>query len=439
MPSSTDPRSGRVFAARLARLGVFDPVGDQVGKVRDLVIVLAGARNQPQARGLVVEVPGRKRVFLPLQRVTSMADGQVITTGTLNVRRFSKTDIELLVLGEVIGREVSLHPDGAPAVVEDLAIQRNTRGDWDVTKVFVRRGRRQRGLIRRHGETLLVDVADVKGLAGDPRNLQDSLLVATFAGLKAADIAEMLHDMSSRRRVELAAELDDERLADVLEELPEDDQIEIIDNLDRERAAAVLEAMQPDDAADLLAELSEDVQHLLLSAMDAEEADDVRRLLAYDEHTAGGLMTTDPIILAPEASVAEALAMVRNEDIPPSIAAAVFVTQPPHDTPTGVFLGVVHLQRMLREPPHLPVGRLIDKGVRPIDADAALRSVHRQLATYNLVSLPVTDDRDRLVGAVTVDDVLDHLLPDDWRDDDDDTDIGPGFIPEDTGGRNGRG
>ncbi len=409
--------SGRVFSARLAGLPVFDPVGDQVGKVRDVVIVMHGERNQPQARGLVVEVPGRKRVFMPMQRVTSMDAGQVSSTGVLSLRRFVKHETELLVIAEVLERQVQL-ADGSPAVVEDLALQRTPRGIWSIPKVFVRKGQVMRGLgarWRRRGETLLVDISEVAGLAGEAENQGASLLLASFADLRAADIAEMLHDMSGKRRAELAAELDDDRLADVLEELPDDDQVEIINALDTHRAANVLEAMQPDDAADLLGELGDELQEQLLLAMDEEEAEDVRRLLAYDENTAGGLMTTEPVVLGPEASVAEALALVRRADISPALAAAVYVTRGPHETPTGRFLGTVHLQRMLREPPHLAVGALLDKGIEPLDTDAPLGLITRRLATYNLVSLPVTDDDDHLLGAVTVDDVLDHLLPEDWR------------------------
>ncbi|MFV0457945.1 MAG: magnesium transporter MgtE N-terminal domain-containing protein [Actinomycetales bacterium] len=426
--------TGRIFAARLAGLAVFDPVGERVGTVRDVVLIPHGDGNRPQARGLVVEVPGRRRVFMPMQRVTSMKSGQVISTGVIDLRRFATHETEQLAIADVLERQVSL-ADGAPAVVEDLAMERSPRGAWIVNKVFVRRGTVRRGIgarFRRRGETLLVDVNEVKGLTGRPEDQGVSIMLASFANLKAADIAELLHDMSVRRRAELAAELDDERLADVLEELPDDDQVQIINYLDTSRAAEVLEAMQPDDAADLLGELDPDLQERLLLAMDDEEAADVRRLLAYDENTAGGLMTTDPVILGPEASVAEGLALARREDVSPALSAAIYVTRSPHDTPTGRFVGTVHLQRMLREPPHLPIGSLIDKAIEPLEPNDTLSLITRRLATYNLVSLPVTDENDHLLGAVTIDDVLDHLLPDDWREhgedvEDEDLDDEPGY------------
>jgi Mg/Co/Ni transporter MgtE len=225
-----------------------------------------------------------------------------------------------------------------------------------------------------------------------------------------------MHHLSAKRRAEVAAALPDERLADVMEELPEDDQVEIIGKLKDERAADVLEAMDPDDAADLLSELPGDEAERLLQLMEPEEAAPVRRLLSYEEDTAGGLMTTEPIVLEPDATVAEALARIRISDHKPALAAQIFVCRPPNETPTGRYLGTVHFQRLLREPPYMLVGSLVDDDLDPLPPDTPLSLVTSYLATYNLVSAPVVDEADHLLGAVTVDDVLDHLLPEDWRD-----------------------
>lgn len=193
----------------------------------------------------------------------------------------------------------------------------------------------------------------------------------------------------------------------------------IVSSLSTERAAHVLDVMQPDDAADLVSELSTQQASELLALMAPEEAEDVRRLLVYDEHTAGGLMTTEPVILPPEATVATALAHARRRDVTPALSAMVFVVRPPLETPTGRLLGVVHLQRMLREPPHEALGTLLDQDVEPVDPHDVIGKVTRLLATYNLTALPVVDEDRRLLGAVSVDDVLDHLLPEDWREADD--------------------
>ena len=408
----------RVFVARLAGLAVFDPLGDQVGKVRDAVVVFSARQQTPRAVGLVVEVPGRRRVFVPMTRVTSMDAGQVITTGLVNLRRFEQRETETLVLGEMLDRTVDLRETGEPVVVEDLAIEQGRRGEWHVTRVFVRRGRT--GRLRRRGETFVVPFEDVTGFGVVEQRQGAANLLAAFEELKAADLAEMIHELTPKRRLEVAAALDDERLADVLEELPEDDQVEILSVLGGERAADVLEAMQPDDAADLLSELPKDQAEQLLDLMEPEEADDVRRLLAYDERTAGGMMTPEPVILSPDATVAEALAHVRRQEISPALAAAVYVCRPPLETPSGRYLGLVHIQRLLRESPREALGGMLDKDVEPVGVHTELPAITRHLATYNLVAVPVTDDLGRLVGVVTVDDVLDHLLPEDWRDTDDD-------------------
>ncbi|RKS72477.1 Mg/Co/Ni transporter MgtE [Motilibacter peucedani] len=402
----------RVYAARLAGTGVFDPTGDQVGKVRDVVCLLR-QEQRPRVLGLVVEVLGRRPVFLPMTRVTAVDPGSVITTGIVNMRRFSQRPTETLVLGELLDRKVTLVEDSTTVTVEDIALEQTRTRDWVLDKVHV--SRPAKGL-RRRGEALTVDWDAVTGFSLQEQGQGATNLLAAFEEMRAPDLANVLHDLSPKRRAEVAAALDDEKLADVLEELPEDDQVEILGNLDEARAADVLEAMGPDDAADLLAELPEHEAEKLLALMEPGEAADVRRLLSYDELTAGGMMTTEPVILPPDATVAEALARVRVADLSPALASSVYVCRPPLETPTGRFLGTAHIQRLLREPPSSLVSGVVDKDVDPLLPQTTLPAVTHYLATYNLVAIAVVDDNDHLLGAVTVDDVLDHLLPDDWRD-----------------------
>ena len=421
----------RVFVARLAALSVFDPLGDQVGRVRDVVVHFSSGRRAPSVIGLVVEVPGRRRVFVPMTRVTSVDAGQVITTGLVNMRRFEQRTGETLVLAELFERtiRVSVSDESFEATVEDIAIEQEPNRDWVIVRVFARKGSGGTRIISRlggrRGETVLVDIQDVTGLQLEAEDQSAAKLLESYEGLKPADLAEVIHDLTPKRRASIAHALDDERLADVLEELPEDDQVEILRGLGRERAADVLEAMQPDDAADLLLELSPENAEELLRLMEPDEAADLRRLLAYDEDTAGGLMTTEPVILGPEATIAEALAVVRRVELSPALAATVFVCRPPLETPTGRFLGLVHIQRLLRDPPHAFLGSILDKDLEPLAPDAPIGRVTRMLATYNLVGVPVVDENGRLLGAVTVDDVLDHLLPEDWREERNEVTHGP--------------
>ncbi|WP_246074966.1 magnesium transporter MgtE N-terminal domain-containing protein [Nonomuraea terrae] len=394
----------QIFVARLAGTPVFDPAGDQIGRVRDVVVGLRIGRR-PNVHGFVVEVQPRRRVFLPITRVRRIEAGSVVFTGKLNMRRFEQRVTETLVIGEML--DLAVHLGEQPMTVYDVAMEEVTPSTWQITKVALYKGRRR--------EPRIVDWGEVTGFDTLQRDQGAAGLIAAFESLRAADMASALHDLPSKRRIEIARALNDTRLADVLEELPPDDQIGILGTLDPERAADVLEEMGPDDAADLLHDLPDEQAARLLALMEPGEAAPVRRLLTYPETSAGGVMTSEPVILPPTATVAEALAHIRQQDLSPAIACQVYVTRPPTETPTGTYLGVSHFQRLLREPPSTLLGRVLDPSIDPIKPEFTLHEVTYYLANYNLVAAPVVDELGRLVGAVTVDDVLDHILPEDWR------------------------
>ena len=402
--------NGRIFVARIAGLPVFDPNGDQVGRVRDVVVALRIGKDAPRALGLVLEIQSRRRIFVPIGRVNSFdPESVVLTTGTVSLRRFDKRPGETLVLAELLDRQVTVVDTSEEATVVDVALEQ-TRADWFVTRVAVRKGKG-----RRRSELLQLTWDDVTGFSLPADGQGAANLLAVFEKLRPADLAGVLHDLSGKRRAEIVAALDDERLADVLEELPEDEQVELLSGLADDRAADVLEAMAPDDAADLLGELPPAEAERLLMLMEPEEAHPVRQLLRYADDTAGGLMTSEPLILLPNATVADALASIRNPDLSPALAAQVYVVRPPFATPTGRFLGTAHFQRLLREPPSALLGSVIDTDIDAVAPDCPLQDLTRHLASYNLVAVPVVDSEQRLLGAVTIDDVLDHLLPQDWR------------------------
>lgn len=403
----------RVFVARLVGLPVFDPRGDQVGKVRDIVVALRSESNQPRVLGMVAEVLGRRRIFVPMTRVTAIEGGQVHTTGLLNMRRFELRQAETLVIGQMLDRRVTIRPTGVTGDVYDVGMEQARNRDWVISRVAVQEP--GKGL-RRRGQTHIVEWRDVEGLTRREDEQGATHLLAALTDLRPADAAAVIHDLPSERRTAVIAGLNDERLADVLEELPDDDQVEIMHLLDTERAADVLQEMSADDAADLIADLSPETAATLLAAMEPGEAEDVRRLMSYAEHTAGAMMTPEPVILSPDSTVADALAHVRHPELTSSLAALVYVCRQPLETPTGRLLGVAHIQRLLREPPSTLMGAVLDVSLDPLRPDATIDQVAAHLATYNLVAAPVVDEEGRLLGAVTVDDLLDHMLPDGWRD-----------------------
>ena len=409
----------RVYIGKLAGTGVFDPLGDQVGKIHDVVVIFR-LKSEANVIGFVVEVGPRKRVFLPLTRVTSIEAGSVITTGLLNIRSFTQRPIETLVLSELFDRVVTMNDGSGQVRILDVAMRQRRPKDWVISTLHVQRVRTSSLGFTRSGETLTVDVTEVSGLLKTNSNQSATALLQYTEDMRAADLADFIHSLPQDRKIAVAQQLTDARLADVLEELGDDDRVVIVSALQAARAADVLDVMQPDDAADLVAELPTAKAQSLLALMEPEEAEDVRRLMTYEESTAGSLMTTEPVIFGPTATVAQMLAAVRREDIPASIATVAFIARPPQETPTGQYLGMVHIQRALREPPQTLLGTILDRDIEAVDPNAHIAKVTRLLATYNLTVLPVVDEDGHLHGAVSVDDVLDELLPEDWRDFDDD-------------------
>lgn len=411
----------RVYAARLAGMVVLGPDGESIGRVRDVVIGISVIRAQPRVLGLVIELLNRRRIFVPILRVTAIEPGAVtLSTGNVSLRRFSQRPGEVLVLGQVLETRVRVDdPDleqlaGIEVVVVDLAIEQTRTRDWMVTKVAVRQQRR----LGRRSNVYTVDWNHVHGLTPSGLAMPDqgvAQLLEQFEGQRPIEVADAIRELPAKRRYEVVNALDDERLADVLQELPDDDGIAVLRQLSTQRAAEVLEAMDPDDAADLLGTLAPGDAEKWLRRMDPEDSEDVRRLLSHSPNTAGGLMTSEPVVLAPDATVAEALARVRDPDLSPALASLVFVARPPTATPTGRYLGCVHLQRLLREPPAELVSGILDTDLPNLRPEDSLGALTRYFAAYNLVCGPVVDEENHLLGAVSVDDVLDHLLPDDWR------------------------
>jgi Mg/Co/Ni transporter MgtE len=401
----------RAYVSRVAGLTVFDPNGDRVGKVRDEHVALRVGTAAPRVLGLIVEVVARRRIFTPMGRVTGLDAASVrLSTGTLNLKRFEQRAGETLVLGELLDRRVLMSEPERPAVVVDAAIEQTRTGDWVLSRLAVQ----EPGGFRRRGQLHQVAWDEVSGLALPETGQSAETLIATYRELNAADVAHALSELPIKRRHEVAEAMDDERLADVLGELPEAEQILILGTLEERRAADVLEEMDPDDAADLLSELSNVDRERMLELMEPDEAEPVRQLLKYSEDTAGGIMTSEPVILTPDATIAEALARVRAPELTPALASQVYVCRAPSATPTGRYLGLAHIQALLREPPSTLVSGVLDD-LEPLRPEAPLAEVTRYFATYNLVAAPVVDPQGRLVGAVSVDDVLDHLLPEDWR------------------------
>jgi CBS domain-containing protein len=390
----------QVFTSRLKGRPLVDSDGLLIGRVSDVVLLPQVGDEPPRALGLVVALR-RRSIFVGFGRIGELSiDGAHLLGGTVDLDPFTQRTGEIMA-SELYGRHA------AGGIVADVAIVRSDpRPGWEVSAVAIRRG-----LVLRSRSPQIVPWQDARELfdagpvAGQLTSLRE---------MEPADLAAAVGRMPAARRGQLAAALDDEELADLLEELPEQDQVRLLDSLELERSADVVEEMQPDDAADLLAEMPAEQRERLLHAMRAVQADELRRLLLYDAKTAGGLMTSQPLVFTPDTPVAEVLARVRDKAQPATLAAQVYVCEPPAMTPTGRYLGSVGFQRLLRRSPSTSIGECVEARlfVRP---EMPERDLAARLAAYNLIGVAVCDPDGRLLGAVTVDDVLERLLPADWR------------------------
>ncbi|SHI90167.1 CBS domain-containing protein [Tessaracoccus bendigoensis DSM 12906] len=407
-------KDSEVFISRIIGLPIVDAVGDQMGRVKDVVCHLRADGMAPRVKGLVAELFARARIFVPMVRVRSISPSQVAILGQVDTRRFQRRDTELLVSADLLDRSIGRE---RRTRIFDISMTQVRNREWELSSVALRSsGGAGRFGFGGRSEPQVVSWRQIPDLILRTGRTP-AHLVAEFSDMLPADIAQELHDLEPDSLAAVVRALDDETLAEAIEELPEDEQIELISALDTERAADVLAEMDPDDAADLIKDLPAEVAEDLLQRMEPDEASDVRRLLMYEEFTAGGMMTPEPVILDTGASVAQALANVRNESLTPALASMVFVCRPPLETPSGRYVGAVHTQRLLREPPTTMVASLLDENLEPLTPDEPLTQVSRFFATYNLVVAPVVGTKGQLLGAVTVDDVLDHMLPDDWRGD----------------------
>ena len=386
--------------SRLVRLPLTDDDGEALGRVHDIVLAPSGAKLR--VLGIVANIQ-RRNIFVNIARIADIdATGVRLTGGTVNLRSFHRRPGEQLAVADLFDTKID------DQYLTDLAIAPGPdRAYWFVVRAALGR----HGPLRRRAPEVVPWERVASHFSSTPAMDQ----AAELRDLHPTDVVARLQALPPARRQEVVALLADEQVADLLEEMPEEEAVRLIETLDLERAAHILEEMEPDDAVDLLADLPENERAALLQEMRPEESVPLRRLLAYDENTAGGLMTSEPVVLAHTATVAEALASIRVREIPSELAAQVFVTQPPTSTPTGRFVGVVSFQRLLREQPSTTLQECVGDTPDPVGPDLPLRAVAERLASYDLLAVPVCDHAGRLVGAVTVDDVLDHVLPEGWR------------------------
>lgn len=393
-----------------------DSDGERLGRVEDLIVRLEGG-GYPPITGLLVKVAGRTS-YLGADRVLRMgADGAVMRKAQLDLRRFERRQGEVLLRRDVLDRQL-INVEGARLVRANEIELADVAGSWRVVGVDTgARGGLRRLLPKPLGQRIatgeFLDWASVEPFVGHVPTVRLRVPHPKLAKLHPAQIADLVEAASRHEGEEIieAVGKDDRELeADVFEELDEHHQREFLEDRPDEQVAEILARMAPDDAADVIGELDEERREGLLGLLPVSRRVKVRALLGYDPAEAGGLMSPEFVSLRQSSTVGEAIDAVRLSKISPELLTAVFVT-----STDGTLEGSIPLAVLLRAEPDRRVGTLIKHELPCLRADAPFEEVARLLTDYNLTCAPVLDEHERMVGVVTVDDVLEAMLPRGWR------------------------
>lgn len=393
-----------------------DSDGERLGKVRDVIVRLGGV-GYPPITGFLVTVAGRTS-YLGVERVSDIgADGVVLRKAKLDLRRFDRRPEEVLLGRDVLDRQL-INVQGARLVRANEIELALIAGSWRVVGVDTGpRGGLRRLLPKPLGARIstgeFLDWAGVEPFVGHVPTVRLRVPHPKLAKLHPAQIADLVEAASRREGEEIiqaVGEDDRELEADVYEELDDQHQREFLENRPDEQVAEILSRMAPDDAADVIGELDEDRREPLLTLLPVGHRVKVRALLGYDPAEAGGLMSPDFVLLRDTTSAGNALESIRRSSIAPELLTAVFVS-----APDGTLQGSIPVTALLRAEPGQRLEGLVKHESPCLRTDASFEELARLMADYNLTAIPVIDEHERMVGVITVDDVLEAMLPRGWR------------------------
>lgn len=392
-----------------------DSDGERLGRVEDVIVRLGGV-GYPPITGFLVKVAGRTS-YLGADRVSAIDNGVTLRKAKLDLRHFERREEEVMLKRDVLDRQL-INVDGARLVRANEIELADIAGSWRVVGVDTGpRGGLRRLLPRPLGQRIatgdFLDWASVEPFVGHVPTVRLRVPHPKLAKLHPAQIADLVEAASRREGEEIiqaVGEDDRELEADVFEELDDHHQREFLEDRPDEQVAEILSRMAPDDAADVAGELEEEHRERVLALLPASHRIKVLKLLGYDPAEAGGLMSPEFISLRRTTAAGEALDAVRLSKISPELLTAVFVCKP-----EGALEGSVPLASLLRAEPERRLSALVKHELPSLRTDASFEEVARVMADYNLTCVPVVDEHKQMLGVVTVDDVLEAMLPRGWR------------------------
>jgi magnesium transporter len=418
-----------LYYSTLASKPILDRNGEKVATLKDLIVrinpeVGKSEEKYPPLAGLLAQT-NRRTFWIPASQVATFDEkGIKLYSATLSLERFERRNGEILLGKDLLDKQL-VDVEGRRVIrVNDLALGVRQLPQEQVAwlvgvdisfQAILRRvlpgpkAPRAR-MVARNSD--LLDWGDVQYFATSAPAVKLSVSHERIGKLHPADIARLLDELSYVQSAEIMAALDDETAADALEEIDPDDAADILEGLNEERAADILEEMQPDDAADVIAEVDADKAEVLLDLMEDEESEEVRELLAYEEDSAGGLMTNDFLMLPMNLGAAEALQRIRALEEQPEFVDYIYVVEPGTETLRGV---AALRDVVFTQPRSTQLADLMYRGFVSVQTDSSAEEAAAVLAEYGFRALPVLDNRGEIQGIITFDDALDLILPEDLR------------------------
>ena len=401
-----------LYLSQIIGRPIVDVEGEKVAVIRDIVVSY-GSDDYPPFIGLMARLR-RRNFFIPRIHIAVMNEtGAKLSVDLLDLHPFTRRPGEVLLAKDVLDKQL-IDVDGKRVVrVNDVQII-EVGNEWRVTGADVS----LQGFLRRlmpagfygNRPVEVIDWADVGYLATDTATAAVQLKSSKdkLSRLHPVEIAQLAESLSPIHRTEIVESLDNEIAADTLEEMSTEAQAQILEEMDGERAADILEEMSPDDAVDVLGEMNEGKAQELFDLMEDEEKADVAELLAFEDHTAGGLMTTEFVTFPKELTVSQAIARLREMAETPNMIYYLYIVE---EENSWKICGVISLRSLILADPTLPLSEVMRDQFQYAHPSDSAEDAAQTISEYNLLALPVIDDLGEIAGIVTVDDAMEILLP----------------------------